>query len=325
MEEVPSLSRTWSVDVETAELSQQGSARWLPFIGEDFFGYLSPEGDLLYREEVLFHVAVSEGEHVNYSRMGESLVSKRPSEDYLYRIDGDGYPVYRDGNLFLISHDRMSLMAVGDSGDELFRIDFSSIVTSFDTGPGYMMVGLLNGKTEIFDLSGAHISTLQIEESSRPVYGVAVSADGSYAAVLWGGGPQHLSLYRSGEDTMEETARFSREKPILWEGLLRFSRDGKLLFYETTDGVSVVDIHASSERQIHFSGNLFEVYSSGKGDAVFVAGNREKQGFLHVYTETGRTVAKERLSTAINHVYPYGSGIVCTSGGVAMRIEGGNL
>ena len=325
MDEVPSLTRSWAVQVGSSELSDRESDRWLPFIGEEYFGYLSPRGDVLYREEILFHVAVSEGEHVNYSRMGESLVSKRPAEDYFYRIDGDGYPVYRNGNLFLVSHDRMSIMAVGDSGERLFQLDFPSIVTSFDTGPRFMVVGLLNGRTEVFDLSGAHLSTLQIEDSNRPVYGVAVSANGSYMAVLWGDGPQHLSLYRNGENTMEEVARFSREEAILWEGLLRFSRDEQLLLYESTEGISVIDIEAASQRHIRFPGSVFDLHSEGRGGPIFVAGNSEKKGFIRMYTESGRMVAQERLSTPIRHVYPYGEGFICTSDGVAMRVEGKSL
>jgi len=335
LDENPTVHRIWTRNTLEEEAEGLEGRRWIPFVGEKHFGYLSEEGELLYREETLFHVAITEAAHVNYSRMGQTLLEKRPIEEYFFRIEGNGYPVYRNGLLYLISHDRMSLSRVGESGEVLYRLDFASLITSFDAGDDSLVVGLLNGRSEVFAPDGAHRETLQAQEDGGPVYSVAVSPQGDYTAVQWGAGPQYLSIFSKKGEVLEEVERFSRERPILWEGLIRFSTDQRLLFCETVDGLSIIDIEAEEETGLRIEGSLFDVYSEGIGAPLYVTGNSlrrastdgkaEELGFLHIYTVEGAVVTKEWFDASISSLFPLDGGIVCATGDTVLFLKGGGV
>ena len=333
LEEIPGFRLVWSTDVvqgtplmNSDDAAVPGSEadvpEWIPFVTEDEFGYLSGDGRLLYRETILFDVAVSDSSFVNYSRMGESLVARTPRDHYFYGVNADGYPVYREGELFLISHDRMSIIAVGEAGDRAYRLDFPSIVTSFDYSSGIVAVGLLDGSVELFSSEGKSIDTLKPQEKNRPVYGVAISRRGTFISCIWGDEPQHTSVYRVKEEDFREVERFTEDEVMVRETLVRFSADEKLLFYERQGAVAVVDLTRMERRHIPVRGRIFDLYSEGKGHPLFVAGNGTGVGFISVFDDRGELLTEERLPAGVTYFYPHGNGIVCTAGGRAFFING---
>ncbi|MFP4179145.1 MAG: hypothetical protein ACLFSA_03750, partial [Spirochaetaceae bacterium] len=333
IEKVPVFSRIWSEDITESgvEDSVEGYSSWLPFLGESELGYLSPEGKLLYREELLFHAAVDEGTHVNYTRTGETPGVYRAKEDSLVDIEPEGFPVFRDRSLYLVSPDRMSIISIDENGKEKFRFDFSSLITGFDVRSDLMVIGLLNGKAELFSREGERRAVLTPRKNSRPVYGAAVSPGGDKVSLLWGDGPQYVSIFDvdaqelSEGEAPAERGRVTRDKAVLSEALMRFSGDGTLLYYETPSGCAVLDIAELEEREIPFSGSLFDITSKGRGAPLYVLGNREEEGFIRVYSQTGTPITSETLQGRLSYFYPYGSGGVYTAGGTAVFFEGGSL
>jgi hypothetical protein len=154
---------------------------------------------------------------------------------------------------------------------------------------------------------------------------VEFSGGGRYLAVLWGDGPQHLSLYRRNEGELVEVDRFSSDEPILWEGLLRYSADEQLLFYESPGGLAVVDIAAGRRDFIELRGRVFDVRSAGRGEPVYVTGNRNGRGYVHMYTPRAELITAERIAEPITHIYALSGGILCTAGDRAVLLRGGRL
>ncbi|MFW6343245.1 MAG: hypothetical protein ACOC2B_00740, partial [Sediminispirochaetaceae bacterium] len=65
--------------------------------------------------------------------------------------------------------------------------------------------------------------------------------------------------------------------------------------------------------------------SKGRGAPLYVLGNREEEGFIRVYSQTGTPITSETLQGRLSYFYPYGSGGVYTAGGTAVFFEGGSL
>lgn len=329
--EVPAFRQMWATDIgggaeagmEEAEKSLSSAAETIPFAGETHFGYLSESGSLLLQKKIRYRIAMGEDSYINYSRMGDSLSAEMPKAGLVYRIHAEGYPVYRNGGLFVLSHDSMSIIAAGKDGQQKYRLDFSTMITDFDAGSGLVAAGLLNGKAEVFSAeNGEHITALEPQEDNRPVYGLAISPDGTYVSLLWGDGPQHMSLYRREKQSFREVQRFSGEEAIRWEGFVSFSEDETMLFYETPSGCSIVDLSNMEAHGVSISGTLYDVMAKGKGHPIYLVENTREGGRLHVLTEDGERIAGGKFSDEVTFLVREKEGVVCTSGGKVVYING---
>ncbi|MFO7848384.1 MAG: hypothetical protein R6V67_00365, partial [Spirochaetia bacterium] len=333
IERVPFFSRIWSTDITGTEVedSSEVYSTWIPFLGESELGYLSPEGKVVYREELQHYAAMSEGAHVNYTKEGETPGLYRARQESLVEIEPEGYPVFRNGSLYLLSGDRMSIISIDESGKERFRLDFASLITGFDVGRDLMVVGLLNGKAELFTIEGERRAGLKPQEERRPVYGAAVSPSEDTVSLVWGDDPQYVSLFETDREKLSEgeepaeRGRITRDQAVLTETLMRFSSDGNFLFYETASGCAILDIQDMEEVELDFSGSVFDFTSRGGEAPLYVLGNKEEEGFIRIYNKSGSLITAETIPGRITHFYPYGTGGVYTSEGRSVFIEGGRM
>ncbi len=327
IEESYGFRRVWTVNLhevsaEGGAVSKSETGHVFPFVGSRFFGYLDEEGRVLFREEILFDVAVSQDSFINYSRMGESLVYRSPNESFFYRIDGEGYPVYRRNRLFLLSHDRMSIISIAPGGESRFRLDFPSLITSLDAGPKTIAVGLLNGTAAIHDLDGKRITVLQPTEDKRPVYAVALSPKGSYVALVRGYGPQQLTVFRKKSGEVKELKRWSTEEAILREVLLRFSDDERLLFREKANGIERIDLAKMEAKHIPFKAGLFDIHAKGLGHPILIVGNDAARGRILLCDDEGEIITDEMVRGGIPFSAALENDFLITAEDKAVRIEG---
>jgi hypothetical protein len=163
------LLPVWVKDVSHSETSPGDSqSSPIPFRLGDTFGFVSEKGALSLSEAVLYDVSFDEnfssgGGFVSFSSVSDNLVFRDRKGDFLFTIETFGYPILMNGRIFVISTDRQTLAEYDDTGAVLWRKSYTSIITaahatSLGNSDPLIVVGLLNGRTEVLSRSGSWFS-----------------------------------------------------------------------------------------------------------------------------------------------------------------------
>jgi hypothetical protein len=293
--------REWSQSLSSSAVASASEREErIPFFTHEQYGYVSPEGELLLRGEVLDGVAVDRSGYINYSRFDEALVKRGPRGEHLYTIQGGGIPFFRKGRLWLLAGDATGITAVAASGERLYHLDFGTVITSLDSGTDVTAVGLLDGTVQLFDASGRLMWKLGEGEAVRgTVYGVAVSPEDARVAYVHGLRPQRISLYSiSPNGPVKEFERdFSGSRRS--ELLTAFGQDGRLLMSERDGGVWLRNLRSGVQRRVSLPGELIDYHLPGAEDPLFLASNEGGQGVLTICSVEGGVYSSERFPAEI--------------------------
>jgi hypothetical protein len=313
--EQPKVVREWSVSLAEEKTSgvaettgggngDRNETEWIPFRTSKRFGYVSPQGEILFLETVLDGAAVSSTGFINYSRMGEALVMRVPREQYMYTITGGGLPFFRGGKLWLLENDATGIAAIGETGDRRFSLQFGTVITSLDAGGGITAAGLLDGTLHVFDTEGTLLWKQGSDDGENGVvYGVAVSPDGTRIAVVRGLDPQRVVLYSVAEGEMVKEYEGRFEQALRREVYTAFSAGGELLFAETSEGAWFRSLASQRERKIRTEGMITDYLLPSSQSPLFIGTAGQSGGTLSMLSVSDGLYARERYPSPVTMLY----------------------
>jgi hypothetical protein len=254
-----------------------GQASW--FKAGHWFGYVQPDGRLLYTAETLYGVALSDSGFINFPKVAEDFVFQDPTGRFQFGVHAFGYPVLDEGGerLYSISTSMNRLSRLDRDGELLWSAEFYAPITTLTLHREECFVGLLDGTVKLIDRQGKIIQEF-VPQASRiaVILASAVSQDGRRLAVISGIDPQRLTLLlrRGGPFAEEQTLELGSD---FRRGLfMRFTADGRFLAFEATDGLSLLDLGQRSSRRIELPGRLLALDSSASG--LLAVGARAGEG-----------------------------------------------
>jgi len=216
----------------------------------NFFGYLDKNGNVLFKDTVLYNVALSDYGFINYSSIqneNQTLVFMNPGGNYIQSFNLPGYPFFSDNGkrLFIIKIDATGFREVAYDGDEIWSAGFASIITSFSANEEYVVVGLLNGMIKVFSRSGECIYSYLSDESRLSVmYGTAISRNSRTITALSGIDPQNLLVFRKGSMNYNNPVKKEIIQEIRRAGYIDYTYKDKYLLFESGDGMNAMDMRS---------------------------------------------------------------------------------
>lgn len=315
----------WTVEVEQADSSERAEPGWVPFIVKDYFGYISPDGSELFRDAVQGRVALLPQAFCNYDKLGDNLVIRDPVQNYMYPIDVLGYPIVRDDLFFILSADMTGVTVCSAGGEFLFDRRFTSLISSIDCSGGIVSIGLLKGRTEIFDREGNNIASLESSGSRiDAVYGTAVSSDGRMIAVIHGLDPQRVSIYRRQTGEYTQMKRFSLDEERRSQVIVAFSEDNTQLLVETAGGVELIDTAEPYGRSsIQLEGILIDYDFPGLDEPLYILSSDGTNGVIGIYRRDGTLYNQERFRGEATWLYRTGESLFLGVNNTLTRIGTG--
>ncbi len=292
-----SYIQRWTVELEGSESSERVEPGWIPFIVTDYFGYVSPDGSDVFMDAIQGRVALLPQVFCNYDKLGNNLVIRDPVQNYMYPVDVLGYPIAKDSIFFVISADMTGVTACSAEGEFLFDRRFTSLISSIDCSSGVVSIGLLKGRTEVFDTEGNNITSFESSGSRiDAVYGTAVSSNGKMIAVTHGLEPQFVSLYRSQAGQYVQLKRFSLDGERRSQVLMAFSEDNTQLLVETAGGVELIDTTEPFVRSsIPLEGRLIDYEFPSLDAPIYLLSSDGASGILGIYRRDGTLYNQERF------------------------------
>jgi len=281
----------------------------------DRFGFVGLDGTLHYLDNVRYGLALGTDRFVNYEQLSPRINVENPSGQVVASFAQDGYPVYLNDRLYVLSPDRSGISEYDKSGKLLWRHKAGSIITSVAAGVKLSVLGLLDGHIEIVDGTGTTVYRDAPTGSSIPIIlGIAISAAEDRIAVVSGLEPQVLSIYErsGGQWTATQTRRLGSDfrRPVLVRAL-RGSGD---FAFEGSESVRIYSQQGRRLVSVPLSGSLHSLLGAGFDRLILAAALSDTQSSASsgtaevlLFLPDGRPVLRFRFPASTLYVSAEGS------------------
>jgi hypothetical protein len=284
--------------VQSPEQSGGEGASW--FKAGRWFGYVRPDGRLLYAAETLYGVALSERGFINYPKVAENFVFQDPQGRFQFAVPAFGYPVLDDGGqrLYSISTNLNELSRLEWDGEPLWTEGFFAPISTLSLHQEECVIGLLDGTLKLIDQRGKILQELAPQASRIPVIlASAISPDGRRLAVVSGIDPQRLTLFVRRGGLFSEEQALDLGSDFRRAVFLRFTAGGRFLAIEAPGGLSLLDPVRRRTGTVALPGRLLALDSSSSG--VLALGARSGEGSrLELLRPLGSPLYARELATA---------------------------
>lgn len=287
------LTARWFFSVESSHPAGEPRSRTpsdlIPFylggrLGH--FGYVDKDGNFTINRTLKEQrsVSLSRSKWAEHDSVPREIEVRDPLNQPVLTITGqEGYPFFRDENIFLVGKRQTALSRLDDAGSVIWTYDFAAPLTVVDAASGLVLAGMLDGTVEVLDENGRRIFSFEPGGSRRSViYGAAVSRDGSRLAIVSGIDLQRfLLLERYGDK--EESGGVEYKviyHEFLEEGFrravhVRFIDNDTRVAFERQGGLGIYEIRSRTSIKLPLSGEIREIDSIGGDRLLFLITSRE--------------------------------------------------
>ncbi len=209
----------------------------------------------------------------------------------LSRSAAEGYPVARNGNLFLYDGAGILRKIRPSNGEVLWRREYLSPLTVLDAVGERTLIGLLDGRAEIITDSGEIILSYRPGGSGiEAVYGGALSSDGSMVALVAGVDPQRFVLLQERKNGFRPVTHHDTGTDFRRAVRVGFVRGDQEVLYESENSVSSVDCDDFSIDKLMMEGDA-EAWSDGaEGGELLLLGKNLDGSALKILTRENLTM-----------------------------------
>lgn len=251
----------------------------LPFVSARAYGFVSPEGELLYAGIGQEGVQAL-GSKVLVTRRGRSLVLGADGSEGA-SIPGEG-AFMAAGRLFAADGSGSGIIAYDDYGVEQWRYRFSSHVTAFAAAADASVAGTLDGRLEGVGLDGSRQFEFAPGGSRiEAVFGVAVAQDGARVAAISGLDPQRLIVLGRGGAGYRVIAHKYLASDYREPARVAFLEGGRYVLYRRPDGVGILGLDERVDGLIPVAADEFRAfYRDGAPRAYLYAERGEAKSVI---------------------------------------------
>lgn len=205
------------------------SENLLPFAGSNQFGYIDTHMKRMYTERYTERVALDDDGWLLYNAFADNL-------QYYARVGGSikiqafAYPWFKESWKILMRADQMGVARCDEKGTILWEIETSMPITAIDASREILALGMLDGSVKILDLNGKQLKVSSaLKNQQQTIYGIAISQDSKYFALIKGISPQKLDIFQRSENNYFRVDSRQLENSSVFQTSMSFSKDGSHL------------------------------------------------------------------------------------------------
>ncbi|MDR0389399.1 MAG: WD40 repeat domain-containing protein [Spirochaetaceae bacterium] len=254
------------------KIPSAGSGRLIPFRLGQHFGYVDSAGRFTVNRIQENYISLSPGAWTEYPQLPEVLDIRNPRDETMQTVPSpSGYPVFLDGDLYLMGGDQVSLKALDGEGNDTWTYFFGAPLTGIDAAAGAILAGLLDGTIELISSEGVLLYTFEPGGSRIPcIYGCAISEDASKIALISGLDEQRFLFLEKSGDTYRVAYHESLGEGFRRPVQLYFIDSGRRAVFERPGGLGIFDTVQRKSVTLPLRGNVYAIDNQGGGDFLFV-------------------------------------------------------
>lgn len=260
----------WTIDAsQMPEFSE--SENCIPFKTGQLAGYFSENGKILNSRSFAVKAAISEFYFAPYGLSDDSVEIFLPDGNTACRIESSGFPFIDEDRIFMFLPGGASFVRYSPKGEKIWSYEGFVPVTAFSSAECGAVAGFADGKVLLFDESG-NLRQEFVPGGSRysVILGADLSPDGNYLACISGLEKQRILLAKMEKEHVVITFYKYMEKDQTRQSLVRFSRDGKWLYYSFAGGLGIVNCADGSCTELKMDGWISSLMETDIPGTFFV-------------------------------------------------------
>lgn len=227
-------------------------------------GYFDEDGHILLYETFPSKVSISDFYYATYNSAASSTEFFRSNGEKAGVIEAAGFPYFVDDLVYVFLPGGNSFSKCSGTGRVLWTFEGTFPITAFAAKNQFTAVGLANGNIKVLDnATGTTLVEFAPGGSDYPVIlGLDISDDGQYIASISGHNHQRFVLSHREENQQKIIYHkfFDYDSPL--RTIVRFSNDGKRVFYNYHDGIGIYNLEDKSEKTIPLKDKIISVEES---------------------------------------------------------------
>jgi hypothetical protein len=244
----------------------------LPFRLGKRFGYVDPYGRFSVNREIKAALSISENYWAEYEKVPREIDIRDPQGEQAAVIPGSrGYPLFLDGQLFMINAEQNSLEALDILGESRWTYDFAAPITDIDAASGFVLAGLLDGTVELLDRDGKRAFFFEPGGSRlSAIYACRISLDGANLAIISGYDDQRFLFLEKLGDSYKVSYHEFISGGFRRAVYLAFIDQDRRVVFEREGGLGIYDVGSRANAKVELDGRVSGIDGSGEDDLLFV-------------------------------------------------------
>ena len=266
----------WTIDAATPtydknDIPEGAFENAIPFKLAQTLGYFTPDGNILTTVTFPYKAALSPSHYALYGTNDKKIQVFNADGSKAGIIQHTGFPFFMEDKQYLFLPGGSSFSQLGKDGSVEWTYEGYAPLTAFSSSLSGCVAGFADGTITSFDNDGNIDQTFTPSGSTWPVIlGAAISNSGDLIACICGQGEQRFIVAKksAGHTTIIHHEYF--EHDVTRQLLVKFSKDGKTVYYDSGDGLGVVDCTTGKSKKIKTAGTVLSIQESADSKAVFV-------------------------------------------------------
>lgn len=275
----------WTLSVShEIEFSGQPEGQRIPFTNGSAYGYLAPEGNPIRIDHTGKRISITENSWTIYDQDQQETVVYNPDGSEKLIVRAAGF-VHLSGNrTFLFLPGGGAVSEYGDDGTVLWTRDHTAPITTFETSEAGTVIGYADGKLTAINRGGTDILSVYPGGSSIPVIlGASLTNNGEYVLCVAGIQEQRVVLFRIRNGQSKVVYHTFLSGSLRRQVHTSFDETGSWAFFDSTEGLGIIDIQNLTVSQIPVNGALLSAGKHvGNGLFIFLAAQDDNHELLFV-------------------------------------------
>lgn len=270
------LTPQWTVNISDVSQVQQDS-ELIPYRLGQNIGYFTEEGLVASRIPYPFKATISDSFYATYGTNNTSTDFFTSSGNMAGTIRDQGFPFFDSDRAFLFLPGGTSFASCDKEGGMAWKYESFAPITAFSSSKGGVVAGLADGTVVSFSLDGTITQKFTPGGSVVPVIiGTAISEDGQTIACVSGQEQQRFVVVQKTEDGHSKVVFHEYlDKGFNSQVLVKFSNDGKTVFYNYNGGLGIVDLEKLRSRHVDVEGKIVQIEESENPHLISVLARKD--------------------------------------------------
>ncbi|MCL2791582.1 MAG: hypothetical protein FWD87_00685 [Spirochaetaceae bacterium] len=250
----------WSSDLRIESNIDRNTL--IPFRLKEEFGYISPvSGNISYMNEIFYNVTQNNNYYINYSVITDNLIINRRDGSFVANIETEGFPLFIGERLFIISANSKRVSEWDIYGNNLFTFESDAIITSCDANKDTFVAGFVDGTVIIVDKEKRAEKLLKPELSRiNVVYGIAISDNSDYIAMITGIDPQYMIIMRKRNNRYNRFFAYQFADNLRHPRYISFFNNNRYLVFESGNTFYCFDFSSRKLNKIELSSPITNIH-----------------------------------------------------------------
>lgn len=239
-------------------------------------GYFTPEGKIVTKITFPFKSSISDDFYSVYGADSSSVNFYSPEGESVFSVNKSGFPFIDKDRIFLMLPGGTSFAAINPDGSTKWQYEYYSPITSFSSSKNGTVAGYLDGTIISFTNEG------KIDQKFSPggsnleiILGAGISSEGNLIACISGQNQQRFVVAEKSEGHSRVIYHEYINKDCPYQSLVQFSKDDKVIFFDTEDFLGILDLKKLKTAHIPLEGRVIQIEESETENLIFVLSKKD--------------------------------------------------